>query len=82
MLEVFFDLFFAANYTVFSKTQNVTDANRIAAYVGYFRFVGGLYVVTFVGIFANERSVLWFTWLSVGLYDVRFVTDSIFGMLL
>lgn len=39
MLEVFFDLFFAANYTVFSKTQSVTSGHRIAAYVGYFRFV-------------------------------------------
>lgn len=25
--------------------------------------------------------MLWMTWLVVGLYDVRFVTDSIFGML-
>ncbi|KAK2594922.1 hypothetical protein QQS21_007370 [Conoideocrella luteorostrata] len=58
-LEVFFDLFFAANYTVFSKTQSVTSGDRISAYIGYF-------------------SILWFTWFAVGLYDVRFVTDSIF----
>jgi hypothetical protein len=24
--------------------------------------------------------MLWMSWLVVGLYDVRFVTDSIFGM--
>lgn len=24
--------------------------------------------------------MLWISWLVVGLYDVRFVTDSIFGM--
>lgn len=24
--------------------------------------------------------MLWFTWALVGLFDVRFVTDSIFGM--
>ncbi|EFY92981.1 hypothetical protein MAC_00764 [Metarhizium acridum CQMa 102] len=59
MLEIFFDLFFAASYTVFSKNQSVTSSSRIAGYIGYF-------------------TVLWFTWLAVALYDVRFVTDSIF----
>ncbi|KAM5348005.1 hypothetical protein ACJ41O_007829 [Fusarium nematophilum] len=59
LLELFFDLFFAANYTVFSQTQGVNSHERIKAYVGYF-------------------SVLWITWLVVSLYDVRFVTDSLF----
>ncbi|KAF4982410.1 hypothetical protein FZEAL_1928 [Fusarium zealandicum] len=59
LLELFFDLFFAANYTVFSQTQGVNSHDRFKAYVGYF-------------------SVLWITWLVVGLYDVRFVTDSLF----
>ncbi|KAK1239312.1 hypothetical protein MKX07_008800 [Trichoderma sp. CBMAI-0711] len=58
-LEVFTDLFFAANYAVFSKTQSVTSHERVASYIGYF-------------------CMLWMTWLVVGLYDVRFVTDSIF----
>ncbi|TFA98417.1 hypothetical protein CCMA1212_009865 [Trichoderma ghanense] len=58
-LEVFTDLFFAANYAVFSKTQSVTSHERVASYIGYF-------------------CMLWITWLVVGLYDVRFVTDSIF----
>ncbi|KAI1069888.1 hypothetical protein LB507_008169 [Fusarium sp. FIESC RH6] len=59
LLELFYDLFFAANYTVFSETQGVNSADRFKAYVGYF-------------------TVLWITWLTTGLYDVRFVTDSIF----
>ncbi|EEU40210.1 uncharacterized protein NECHADRAFT_33885 [Fusarium vanettenii 77-13-4] len=59
LLELFFDLFFAANYTVFSQTQGVNSHDRFKAYVGYF-------------------SVLWITWLTVSLYDVRFVTDSLF----
>ncbi|KAH7119344.1 hypothetical protein EDB81DRAFT_891824 [Dactylonectria macrodidyma] len=59
LLELFFDLLFAANYTVFSQTQGVNSADRFRAYVGYF-------------------SILWITWLIVSLYDVRFVTDSIF----
>lgn len=60
LLELFFDLFFAANYTVFSQTQAMTSSKAIAAYVGYF-------------------TVLWISWFLVGLYDVRFVTDSFFG---
>ncbi|KAL4722598.1 hypothetical protein ACLX1H_010479 [Fusarium chlamydosporum] len=59
LLELFYDLFFAANYTVFSETQGVNSPDRFKAYVGYF-------------------TVLWITWLTTGLYDVRFVTDSIF----
>lgn len=62
LLELFFDLLFAANYTVFSQTQGVNSHQRFKAYVGYF-------------------SILWITWLVVSLYDVRFVTDSIFERL-
>ncbi|KAK7427441.1 hypothetical protein QQZ08_006047 [Neonectria magnoliae] len=62
LLELFFDLLFAANYTVFSQTQGVNSHERFKAYVGYF-------------------SILWMTWLAVSLYDVRFVTDSIFERL-
>ncbi|PNY28639.1 Uncharacterized protein TCAP_01435 [Tolypocladium capitatum] len=60
LLEIFFDLFFAANYNVFSETQEVTNHARFKAYVGYF-------------------CLLWLTWFLVTLYDVRFVTDSIFA---
>ncbi|KAF5019640.1 hypothetical protein F66182_8344 [Fusarium sp. NRRL 66182] len=59
LLELFYDLFFAANYTVFCETQGVNSHERFKDYVGYF-------------------SVLWITWLVTSLYDVRFVTDSIF----
>ncbi|KAL7905093.1 hypothetical protein GGI35DRAFT_489308 [Trichoderma velutinum] len=62
-LEIFTDLFFAANYAVFSKTQSVTSHERVGSYIGYF-------------------CMLWMTWLVVGLYDVRFVTDSIFERLI
>ncbi|PTB40264.1 uncharacterized protein TrAFT101_004682 [Trichoderma asperellum] len=62
MLEVFTDLFFAANYVVFSKELAVTSIDRLGSYAGYF-------------------CMLWMTWLVVGLYDVRFVTDSIFERL-
>lgn len=58
--EVFFDLFFAANLTVFSDSHDVTDLKVLSGYIAYF-------------------SVLWLTWALISLYDVRFVTDSIFG---
>ncbi|RCI12674.1 hypothetical protein L249_0878 [Ophiocordyceps polyrhachis-furcata BCC 54312] len=60
LLEVFYDLVFAANYNVFSDNQEVTDVTRFKAYLGYF-------------------FLLWLTWLLVTLYDVRYVTDSIFS---
>lgn len=36
LLELFLDLFFAANYDVFGETQRVTNHDRFKAYVGYF----------------------------------------------
>ncbi|KAJ6789396.1 hypothetical protein PWT90_00949 [Aphanocladium album] len=59
LLEILYDLFFAANYNVFAQNQSVTNHSRFKAYVGYF-------------------SLLWGTWFVVTLYDVRYVTDSIF----
>ncbi|KAJ2978707.1 hypothetical protein NQ176_g3667 [Zarea fungicola] len=59
LLEILYDLFFAANYNVFAQNQSVTNHQRFKAYVGYF-------------------SLLWGTWFVVTLYDVRYVTDSIF----
>ncbi|KAI5460667.1 hypothetical protein BGZ63DRAFT_357982 [Mariannaea sp. PMI_226] len=59
LLELFFDLLFAANFSVFAQNQGVNNHERFKAYVGYF-------------------SILWLTWLIVSMYDVRFVTDSVF----
>lgn len=58
--EVFFDLFFTANLTVFADEHDVSDLAELSGWIAYF-------------------SVLWLTWALIGLYDVRFVTDSIFG---
>ncbi|PHH84392.1 hypothetical protein CDD83_2003 [Cordyceps sp. RAO-2017] len=60
LLELFFDLFFAASYDVFSDTQDVTSVDRFGAFVGYF-------------------CLMWLTWFVVTLFDVRYVTDSIFS---
>ncbi|KAK2589928.1 hypothetical protein QQS21_012391 [Conoideocrella luteorostrata] len=36
LLEIFYDLFFAANYTVFSENREVTNHSNFKAYIGYF----------------------------------------------
>ncbi|KAI9897359.1 hypothetical protein N3K66_007215 [Trichothecium roseum] len=35
-LELFYDLFFAANYSIFSQTQSIKDGDSFKAYLGYF----------------------------------------------
>ncbi|KJK73990.1 hypothetical protein H634G_10721 [Metarhizium anisopliae BRIP 53293] len=60
LLEIFYDLFFAANYNVFNDTQQVTGQTKFKASVGYF-------------------CLLWLTWFQVALFDVRYVTDSLFA---
>ncbi|KAH8892634.1 hypothetical protein GQ53DRAFT_781293 [Thozetella sp. PMI_491] len=61
-IELFYDLFFAANLGVFSGGHAVANNEELHTYIGYF-------------------CMLWFTWALVGLFDVRFVTDSIFERL-
>ena len=36
LYKLFFDLFFAANLTVFSESQQVTTTTKFASYVGFF----------------------------------------------
>lgn len=58
--KLFFDLFFAANLTVFSEVHEVSTRARLVGYIGFF-------------------CLMWFTWALVGLFDVRFVADSVFS---
>lgn len=59
MLQLFFDVFFAANLAVFSQVNEVSSTESLTSFIGFF-------------------TMLWFTWALVGLFDVRFVADSIF----
>ncbi|RDA94223.1 hypothetical protein CP533_0626, partial [Ophiocordyceps camponoti-saundersi (nom. inval.)] len=36
LLEIFYDLFFAANYNIFVETQKITSHSRFSSYVGFF----------------------------------------------
>ncbi|KAH8173373.1 Low temperature requirement A [Sarocladium implicatum] len=61
LLELFTDLFFAANYEVFTRTQDVIDGTSLASYIGYFGtlwitwFLVALYDVRFVTDCVFER---------------------------
>ncbi|KAK4457588.1 hypothetical protein QBC42DRAFT_301019 [Cladorrhinum samala] len=58
-IEVFYDLFFAANLCVYFENRDITTIEQLSNFVAYF-------------------TLLWFNWAALGLFDVRFVTDSIF----
>ncbi|KAI1073768.1 hypothetical protein F5B20DRAFT_494965 [Whalleya microplaca] len=58
-LELFYDLWFVANFSTFSSVHEVTSASQLWSYVGYI-------------------SLLWLNWFLVSMFDVRFITDSIF----
>jgi hypothetical protein len=58
-IELFFDLFFVANLTIFSQNHELNSMNNLTSYIGFF-------------------CILWFTWLQVSMFDVRFVADSLF----
>ncbi|KAK4160524.1 hypothetical protein QBC43DRAFT_270471 [Cladorrhinum sp. PSN259] len=58
-IEVFYDLFFAANLCVYFENQDISSVEQFATFAAYF-------------------TLLWFNWAALSMFDVRFVTDSIF----
>ncbi|KAK7916936.1 hypothetical protein PG985_010544 [Apiospora marii] len=60
--RVKFELFFDLWHAMIS---NITKSNKVAE---------GTDIKNFVGFF----TILWFTWFMVCMFDVRFITDSIF----
>ncbi|KAL8769546.1 MAG: hypothetical protein Q9209_004477 [Squamulea sp. 1 TL-2023] len=66
-IELFYDLFFVANLTSFTNIHAIDDKERersdeVSA------------ISSYIGFFA----ILWFTWLQVVMFDVRFGVDSLF----
>ena len=80
--ELFFDLFFVANLTVFSRQHEVDDGSSEFPFVLHILLL--LISTVPLIIFAALRyyvlffSILWFTWLQVTLFDARFSADSLF----
>ena len=79
-IELFYDLFFVANLTSFTNVHAIDD-RKSKIFLSFLSFVGQkTHILTqaeissYIGFFA----ILWFTWLQVVLYDVRFGVDSLF----
>jgi len=75
-IELFYDLFFVANLAYFTAMHQHTDAecmysshildtlaNRLLALINYIKLF----------------TLMWFTWLSVTLFDVRFSIDCVWN---
>ncbi|KAL8688258.1 MAG: hypothetical protein Q9218_005788, partial [Villophora microphyllina] len=77
-IELFYDLFFVANLTSFTTVHAIDDSEskRDPSLLGT---PANLYeaITSYIGFFA----ILWFTWLQVVLYDIRFAVDSLFERL-
>lgn len=82
-IELFYDLFFVANLTSFTTVHAIDDAESKQAHTllpshsPHFRpaISNRSYeaITSYIGFFA----ILWFTWLQVVLYDIRFGVDSL-----
>ena len=72
--ELFYDLFFVANLTVFSYIHDVNDITTLAQFVGFFCILW--YFGAYHGVLLYT-NVYRFTWYNVALYDVRFAMDSV-----
>ncbi|KAJ5085507.1 hypothetical protein N7532_010278 [Penicillium argentinense] len=68
-IELFFDLFFVANLSTFTATHEI---NNVKAHID------GLTVILALGAYIGFLGIIWFTWLQVTLFDIRFARDSVF----
>ncbi|KAL4802957.1 nineteen complex-related protein 2-domain-containing protein [Aspergillus unguis] len=64
-IELFFDLFFVANLSTFTATHEINN-------------VEDLTVVLALGAYIGFLGVIWFTWLQLTMFDIRFARDSLF----
>ena len=75
-IELFYDLFFVANLSSFTGTHDIDSATSMPVKSISVRYIliRDIAVKSYIGFFA----LLWFNWLQVTLYDVRFGVDSVF----
>lgn len=83
-IELFYDLFFVANLTSFTNVHPIADHKGMLHHAIFFPlkkkgekliyFTPAIAIASYMGFF----SILWFTWLQVVLYDVRFGVDSLY----
>lgn len=78
-IELFFDLFFVANLSTFTATHeinNVEGAEDGRAH--HYSLATSLICRLALGSYIGFLGVIWFTWLQVTLFDIRFARDSVF----
>ncbi|KAF3391478.1 hypothetical protein F1880_007872 [Penicillium rolfsii] len=75
-IELFFDLFFVANLSTFTATHHINNVNgKLWALSACKTHADGLLALcAYIGFL----GVIWFTWLQVTIFDVRFARDSVF----
>lgn len=76
-MELFFDLFFVANLSTFTATHEINNID------GGPSFCAGVTcclpcTLAALGSYVGFLGVIWFTWLQVTLFDIRFARDSVF----
>ncbi|CAI7597963.1 unnamed protein product [Penicillium manginii] len=78
-IELFFDLFFVANLSTFTATHEINNVNGVTS-SNFWRNKHSVLMVIFLalGAYIGFLGVIWFTWLQVTLFDIRFARDSIF----
>ncbi|KAJ5731438.1 uncharacterized protein N7483_005946 [Penicillium malachiteum] len=79
-IELFFDLFFVANLSTFTATHeinNVTGMFQIDFLANAFHDRILICMASALGAYVGFLGVIWFTWLQVTLFDIRFARDSV-----
>lgn len=74
-VELFFDLFFVANLSTFTATHEI---NNVEGMINVLATDQMLIFKPALGAYIGFLGVIWFTWLQVTLFDIRFARDSIF----
>jgi hypothetical protein len=78
-IELFFDLFFVANLSTFTATHEITNLSGMSSAALSSRVLGLISsFIEALGAYIGFLGVIWFTWLQVSLFDIRFARDSIF----
>lgn len=78
-LELFYDLFFVANLTVFTYVHDINDYGSLKQYIGFFAILWLSVCPEVYGMRnMSADSARHSSWYQVSLYDVRFSMDSVF----
>lgn len=78
LLELFFDLFLAANLATFTESHSIVDKGSLIAYIGFFVSDVLFESLKSPQLTVNIQLIIWSTWFQITLHDVRFAQDSMY----